>query len=437
MPSRASGPGQGVPVRGRSRRDGSKSAYATSGSDVSTSTLAVAGCAPIRGRGSSRPRIARRPSEARTARRRRRRRCAPSRAGCGRSPTGQRPLLALDEERALAGEHEEVLLRGLGVVEAVRLSRREDVDPNAVLAEPVVTALERALGAGGTLRPPPTSATGRRARRRRTSLRSRAAGLSPRRSTSLGGPRRESTHPCDPTGWGMDEGLVLLVIGATLAASALAALAAGGPVCPFWSRSWCSACSSAPTARAASSSTTPSWRARSGSSAWPSSRSRAAADVLAPPARGRRTGRGPEHARRGRHSRCSSGSPRKPCSTSRGSSRSSSEQSSVDGRRSGVRHAPVHAHSSTPRANARGRVGGNDPMAIALTLGLIAWIESPDTRDRELALLVVRQLALGLLVGVALVGRPPGSSRACRARSDRSHPSRRLRRWGSRSGWRT
>ena len=47
--------------------------------------------------------------------------------------------------------------------------------------------------------------------------------------------------------------------------------------------------------------------------------------------------------------------------------------------------------------------GGNDPMAIALTLGLIAWIESPDTYGIEnLALLIVRQLGLGLLVGVAL-----------------------------------
>jgi cell volume regulation protein A len=47
--------------------------------------------------------------------------------------------------------------------------------------------------------------------------------------------------------------------------------------------------------------------------------------------------------------------------------------------------------------------GGNDPMAIALTLGLIAWIESPDTYGIEnLALLVVRQLGLGLLVGIAL-----------------------------------
>jgi len=47
--------------------------------------------------------------------------------------------------------------------------------------------------------------------------------------------------------------------------------------------------------------------------------------------------------------------------------------------------------------------GGNDPMAIALTLGLIAWIEQPDSYGiGDLALLVVRQLGLGLVVGVAL-----------------------------------
>ena len=47
--------------------------------------------------------------------------------------------------------------------------------------------------------------------------------------------------------------------------------------------------------------------------------------------------------------------------------------------------------------------GGNDPMAIALTVGLIAWIESPDDYGiADLALLVVRELGLGLVVGVAL-----------------------------------
>ena len=47
--------------------------------------------------------------------------------------------------------------------------------------------------------------------------------------------------------------------------------------------------------------------------------------------------------------------------------------------------------------------GGNDPMAIALTIGLIAWIERPDSYGfDDLALLVVQQLGLGLLVGVVL-----------------------------------
>ena len=47
--------------------------------------------------------------------------------------------------------------------------------------------------------------------------------------------------------------------------------------------------------------------------------------------------------------------------------------------------------------------GGNDPMGIALTLGLIAWIERPDSYGiDDLLLLVVQQIGLGLLVGVAL-----------------------------------
>jgi cell volume regulation protein A len=47
--------------------------------------------------------------------------------------------------------------------------------------------------------------------------------------------------------------------------------------------------------------------------------------------------------------------------------------------------------------------GGNDPMAIALTLGLISWIERPnDYGIGDLTLLLVRQLGLGLAVGVVL-----------------------------------
>jgi cell volume regulation protein A len=47
--------------------------------------------------------------------------------------------------------------------------------------------------------------------------------------------------------------------------------------------------------------------------------------------------------------------------------------------------------------------GGNDPMAIALTLGLIVWIEHPDDYGlTDLTLLVVRQIGLGLVVGALL-----------------------------------
>ncbi|MFN0152767.1 MAG: potassium/proton antiporter [Gaiella sp.] len=49
-----------------------------------------------------------------------------------------------------------------------------------------------------------------------------------------------------------------------------------------------------------------------------------------------------------------------------------------------------------------GETGGNDPVAIALTIGLIEWIHDPTFRADDLALLIVRQLGLGLAVGVAL-----------------------------------
>ena len=47
--------------------------------------------------------------------------------------------------------------------------------------------------------------------------------------------------------------------------------------------------------------------------------------------------------------------------------------------------------------------GGNDPAGIALTLGLIAWIERPDDYGfDDLLVLLVQQIGLGLLVGVGL-----------------------------------
>lgn len=45
--------------------------------------------------------------------------------------------------------------------------------------------------------------------------------------------------------------------------------------------------------------------------------------------------------------------------------------------------------------------GVNDPMAVALTLGLISWAAKPEYDAGDIVLLLVRQLGLGLVVGVA------------------------------------
>src|SRR3954462_7343066 len=70
--------------------------------------------------------------------------------------------------------------------------------------------------------------------------------------------------------------------------------------------------------------------------------------------------------------------------------------------------AAVSASLGYPNIRRRGartleaETGGNDPMAIALTLGLIDWIQESDFGFLDLLLLLVRQLGLGLLVGVCL-----------------------------------
>jgi hypothetical protein len=46
-------------------------------------------------------------------------------------PSAQRALLTLDEQRAVAGQDEEVLLLVLGVVAAVRLARWQHVDADS------------------------------------------------------------------------------------------------------------------------------------------------------------------------------------------------------------------------------------------------------------------------------------------------------------------
>jgi hypothetical protein len=59
----------------------------------------------------------------------------------------QLPFLTFDEEQALAGEHEEVFLCLLGVVEPVRLAGEQHGDPNPELGELGVARLEHATRA--------------------------------------------------------------------------------------------------------------------------------------------------------------------------------------------------------------------------------------------------------------------------------------------------
>jgi cell volume regulation protein A len=46
--------------------------------------------------------------------------------------------------------------------------------------------------------------------------------------------------------------------------------------------------------------------------------------------------------------------------------------------------------------------GANDPMAVALTIGFISWLTKPSFRVDDIVVLLVRQLGLGLVVGLAL-----------------------------------
>lgn len=46
--------------------------------------------------------------------------------------------------------------------------------------------------------------------------------------------------------------------------------------------------------------------------------------------------------------------------------------------------------------------GLNDPMAIALTIGFITWIQRPEYNQINLALLLIQQLGIGLIVGLVL-----------------------------------
>src|SRR5437867_1729646 len=78
--------------------------------------------------------------------------------GAGRAmhevPRFERPLLALDQQKALAGEDEEVLLVGLTVIPPARLTRLEYGEREADVGEGCVVALEDAGGAERLVRHP-------------------------------------------------------------------------------------------------------------------------------------------------------------------------------------------------------------------------------------------------------------------------------------------
>ena len=62
-------------------------------------------------------------------------------------------------------------------------------------------------------------------------------------------------------------------------------------------------------------------------------------------------------------------------------------------------------HTHIKRRLARtleGETGLNDPTAIALTIGLIEWIQDPTFRLDDLLFLLVRQLGIGLVIGILL-----------------------------------
>jgi hypothetical protein len=69
-------------------------------------------------------------------------------------PRPEEPLLTLDEQPALPGQHEERLLLRLGVVEAGRLARLQDGEVDAELPELELLALEGALRAARVPRQP-------------------------------------------------------------------------------------------------------------------------------------------------------------------------------------------------------------------------------------------------------------------------------------------
>src|SRR5512132_1837448 len=69
-------------------------------------------------------------------------------------PRLERPLLTFDEQEALTGKDEEVLLGGLGVVQPFRPSGLENAEVDSEVSERRALALEGAHGAEAVVRLP-------------------------------------------------------------------------------------------------------------------------------------------------------------------------------------------------------------------------------------------------------------------------------------------
>ena len=92
----------------------------------------------------------------------------------------------------------------------------------------------------------------------------------------------------------------------------------------------------------------------------------------------------------------------------------------------GLRDPALHASAAALARMLEAESGGNDPFAVALTIGLIGWIEGDD-RGRTTSACSSSAARLGLVFGVVLGLGASWAWRACRPRSAPSCRSRRSR----------
>src|SRR3954454_9828144 len=69
-----------------------------------------------------------------------------------------------------------------------------------------------------------------------------------------------------------------------------------------------------------------------------------------------------------------------------------------------------------------GELGFNDPPAVLLVIGLIDWIQKPDFGAPDMLLLLLRELGIGLVVGLAVGWLAVQGLRRARLRSEAAYP---------------